>query len=102
MSAAQDVEFLVLGLGAMGSATFYYLARSGKAPVGLEQFPVRPERRNSHGRSRAFRTLYADPLYTQLAAMSLPLWREPEALSGEPIFHLCDQLAFARRPHEEL
>jgi 3-hydroxyacyl-CoA dehydrogenase len=35
-----DVNVLVLGLGAMGSAALYQLACLGGAPVGIEQFTI--------------------------------------------------------------
>ena len=96
----RNVDFLVLGLGAMGSATLYHLARMGKAVLGLEQFELGHELGSSHGRSRAFRTLYHHPLYTELAAAALPLWRELEAISGESVLHLSGMLCFAQRGSE--
>jgi sarcosine oxidase len=92
----RDVDFLVLGLGAVGSAVVYHLARMGRDVVGLEQFERGHALGSSHGRSRAFRTLYHDPLYTELAEAALPLWRELESSSGESLLHLCGNLTFAR------
>ena len=98
----RDVDFLVLGLGAMGSAALYHLARMGKAVVGLEQFEPGHKLGSSHGHSRAFRTLYHDPLYTELAEAALPLWQELEAVSTESILYLSGWLAFARSGSENL
>ncbi len=98
----RDVDFLVLGLGAMGSAALYHLARMGKAVVGLEQFEPGHKLGSSHGHSRAFRTLYHDPLYTELAEAAFPLWQELEAVSGEALLHLSGWLAFAQSGSENL
>ncbi len=98
----RDVDFLVLGLGAMGSAALYHLACMGKAVLGLEQFEPGHEFGSSHGRSRAFRTIYHDPLYTELAEAAFPLWQDLEALSGESLLHLSGWLAYARRGSERL
>ena len=53
---AYNVDYLVLGLGAMGSATRYQLARRGLAPVGIEQFAIGHALGSSGGQSRVFRT----------------------------------------------
>ena len=98
----RDVDFLVLGLDAMGSAALYHLARMGKAVVGLEQFEPGHKLGSSHGHSRAFRTFYHDPLYTELAEAAFPLWQELEAVSGESLLHLSGWLAFAQRGSEHL
>ncbi len=90
----QDVDHLVLGLGGMGSATLYHLARMGKQVVGIEQFELGHALGSSHGRSRAFRTFYDDPLYTELAEAALPLWQDLEARSGESFVHICGWLAY--------
>jgi len=91
-----DVDILVIGLGAMGSAALYHLARVGAAPVGLEQFSVGHALGSSGGQSRVFRTFYRDPLYTRLAQAAIPLWHELEARAGEAILTLCGNLFFAR------
>lgn len=91
-----NVDYLVLGLGAMGSATLYHLARRGLAPVGLEQFTIGHALGSSGGQSRVFRTCYHDPLYATLAAAALPFWQELEQRSGQPLLTLCGNLIFAQ------
>lgn len=91
-----DVDILVLGLGAMGSATLYHLARLGFAPVGIEQFTIGHALGSSGGRSRVFRTFYEEPLYTQLAEAAIPLWHGLETRSDEAILTLCGNLFFAQ------
>ena len=89
-----DVDCLVLGLGAMGSATLYHLARMGQSVVGIEQYEIGHGLGSSHGHSRAFRVFYHDPLYTELAEAALPLRQELQAASGDPLVHLCGFLAY--------
>ena len=91
----RDCDCLVLGLGAMGSAALYHLARRGQNVVGIDQFETGHPWGSSHGHSRAFRVFYRDPLYTELARAALPLWHELQAESGLPLIHLCGFLAFA-------
>ena len=92
----REVNVLVMGLGAMGSATLYQLARQGIAPVGIDQFAIGHGLGSSGGRSRVFRTFYEEPLYTQLAEAAIQLWRELESRSGETILTLCGNLFFAQ------
>ena len=100
-SKKYQTEYLVLGLGAMGSAALYQLAQRGLAPLGIEQFPIGHALGSSGGQSRVFRTFYHDPLYTTLAEAALPLWRALENRSGEEILTLCGNLIFAQEGNAE-
>ena len=91
----ENCDCLVLGLGAMGSATLYHLARLGKHAIGIDQFEPGHVWGSSHGHSRAFRVFYRDPLYTELAQAALPHWQELQKTSSVPLIHLCGFLAFA-------
>src|SRR5262245_60015165 len=82
-SAMPDV--IVIGAGAMGSATAWWLARRGREVVLLEQFEQGHVRGSSHGRSRIFRLAYDDPMYVRMPQEALPLWRELEADAGRPL-----------------
>ena len=98
----RDVETLVVGLGAMGSAALYHLARQGAAPVGIDQYPVGHTQGSSHGHSRAFRVFYNDSVYVTLVKAALPLWQELEMLSGEQLLTSNGMLAFAKPGNERL
>ena len=91
-----DTEVIVVGLGAMGSAALYHLARRGVAALGLEQYQLGHAFGSSHGQSRAFRIFYHDPLYIEMARAALPLWRELESRSGEQLLTLNGSLIFAQ------
>ena len=96
----RNEETLVVGLGAMGSAALYHLARQGVALVGVDQYHVGHSFGSSHGHSRAFRTFYHDPLYVTLAEAALPLWQELEDLSSEQLLMLTGSIHFAKPGNE--
>ncbi len=79
---AKRVDAVVVGGGAMGAATAWWLARTGRSPVLLEQFSPAHTRGSSHGASRIFRFAYPLPRYVRMAALALPLWHELEAEAG--------------------
>jgi sarcosine oxidase len=81
--SSQQYNVVVVGLGAMGSATVYHLARRGCRVLGLEQFAPGHARGSSHGDSRIIRETYFEhPLYVPLAQRAHDLWRDLEKQSG--------------------
>ncbi|MGO4523485.1 N-methyl-L-tryptophan oxidase [Microvirga sp. 2MCAF35] len=79
-------DVAVIGLGAMGSAALFELARRGQRVIGIEQFEPGHDKGSSHGESRIIRLSYFEhPSYVPLARRALEKWRELEALSGETI-----------------
>jgi sarcosine oxidase len=74
----ERVDVVVIGAGAMGSATAWWLARRGRSVALVEQFAQGHMRGSSHGGSRIFRYAYADPRYVRMVQAALPLWRELE------------------------
>jgi len=78
----QSVETVVVGGGAMGSATAWQLAGRGRSVTLLERFTPGHTNGASHGTSRNFNTAYSDPTYVAMLAEALPLWRELEATTG--------------------
>ncbi|WP_022886605.1 FAD-dependent oxidoreductase [Glaciibacter superstes] len=79
---AERIETLVIGGGAMGSATAWQLARRGRSVTLLERFAPGHLNGASHGASRNFNTTYSEPSYVAMLGESLRLWRELEAESG--------------------
>jgi sarcosine oxidase len=81
MKRSHDV--IVVGLGGMGSAAAYHLARRGQRVLGLERFTPAHDRGSSHGRSRVIRQAYfEDPAYVPLVLRAYELWREVERAAG--------------------
>jgi monomeric sarcosine oxidase len=78
----KDCDVVVVGAGAMGSATAWWLARWGLDVVLLEQYAAGHERGSSHGSTRIFRLAYPDPIFVDMARRSLPLWGELEGEVG--------------------
>lgn len=78
---------IILGLGAMGSASAYHLARRGVAVLGLEQFDIPHSRGSSHGHSRMIRQAYFEhPDYVPLLKRAYHLWDELEQESRQRLF----------------
>jgi sarcosine oxidase len=79
-------DVAVIGLGAMGSAALFNLARQGRRVVGIEQFEPGHDKGSSHGESRIIRLSYFEhPSYVPLARRAMEKWRELEQLCGHNI-----------------
>ena len=81
----EQVEYVVVGLGAFGSATTYHLARGGAEVVGLEQFELGHVRGASHDTSRILRHSYHSPGYVALTFAAYDDWGDLERAAGEPL-----------------
>jgi len=72
-------DVIVIGLGGMGSAAVYHLARRGRKVLGLERFDIPHDRGSSHGINRIIRLAYAEHSdYVPLLQRAYQLWREIE------------------------
>jgi sarcosine oxidase len=81
-SAYYDV--IVAGVGGMGSAACWQLAKRGKRVLGLERFDIPHAMGSSHGVNRIIRLAYFEhPSYVPLLRRAYELWRELEYASGE-------------------
>ncbi|GAC1345681.1 MAG: N-methyl-L-tryptophan oxidase [Candidatus Dormibacteria bacterium] len=79
----ESAEAIVIGLGAMGSATLYQLARRGVSVLGIDRFTPPHTRGSTHGDTRITRLAIAEgPDYVPLVLRSHELWRELEAETG--------------------
>ena len=84
---ARSYEAIVLGLGGMGSAALYHLARRGVRVLGLEQFGVAHDRGSSHGETRIIRRAYFEhPDYVPLIESAFRHWHELEARQDVVLF----------------
>ena len=79
----EHVEYAVVGLGALGSATTYALARGGHRVVGLERFALGHERGASHDTSRILRHSYHRADYVHLTRAAYADWADLERVAGE-------------------
>src|SRR5262245_53008214 len=86
MSAPSTFDVIVVGVGAMGSATIAELAARGQRVLGLERSDVPNTLGSSGGVNRIIRLVYnEDPRYVPLVRRAYERWRALEERSGERI-----------------
>ncbi|HYA27990.1 MAG TPA: FAD-dependent oxidoreductase, partial [Acidobacteriota bacterium] len=79
-------DTIVLGLGAMGSASVYQLAKRRNKVLGLDQFQVPHNYGSSHGESRIIRQAIGEgEQYMPLVLRAYELWRELEKETGQKL-----------------
>ncbi len=89
-------DVIVVGLGAMGSAALYQLAKRGAAVHGIDRFSPPHEHGSSHGETRITRQAVGEgDAYVPLVLRSHEIWREIEAETGLALFDACGGLVFA-------
>ncbi|MGB8909070.1 MAG: N-methyl-L-tryptophan oxidase [Candidatus Cybelea sp.] len=81
----KEYDVIVLGLGALGSAAAYWLAKRGQRVLGLEQFELGHARGSSHDWSRIIRLSYFSPAYVALAKEAYAAWESLERDAGEQL-----------------
>ncbi len=87
---------IVVGLGAMGSATLYQLAKAGHRVCGIDQGSPPHRFGSSHGETRITRLAIGEgEEYTPLAIRSHQLWRDIEAQTGQNLLHEVGGLVIA-------
>jgi sarcosine oxidase len=79
---SETFEYVVVGLGALGSSAAYHLARRGHRVLGLEQFELGHPRGASHDTSRILRHSYHTPAYVRLTFDAYDDWARLERESG--------------------
>lgn len=82
-------DVIVVGLGGMGSAAAYHLAKRGLRVLGLEKFTPAHDKGSSHGGSRVIRQAYfEDPAYVPLLLRAYELWEELAQTSGQEVYRV--------------
>jgi len=85
----REFDAIVIGVGGMGSATVYHLARRGQQVLGLEQFDIAHDLGSSHGVTRIIRMAYPEGAgYVPLLLRAYELWHDLEARSGERLLYV--------------
>lgn len=83
---AERYDVVVVGVGGMGSAALYHLARRGTSALGVERFDLLHEQGSSHGLTRIIRLAYFEhPDYVPLLRRAYELWRELEEEAREQL-----------------
>jgi sarcosine oxidase len=86
---AESYDVIIIGLGGMGSAAAYHLARRGQRVLGLEKFTPAHDKGSSHGGSRIIRQSYfEDPAYVPLLLRAYELWEGLAQDSGQEVYRI--------------
>lgn len=81
-------DVIVVGVGGIGSATTYHLARRGLDVLGLERYDIPHTKGSSHGYTRIIRrAYYEDPSYVPLIERAYDLWDQLADETGRDIIH---------------
>lgn len=79
-------EYAVLGLGAMGSAAFYQLAKAGADVIGIDRYNPPHPHGSTHGESRITRRAIGEGMaYVPLVSRSHEIWRDLEGQTGQTL-----------------
>jgi sarcosine oxidase len=82
---SERVDVAVVGLGALGSAAAWQLARRGLSVLGLERFELGHARGASHDTSRILRHSYHTPAYVRLTQEAYADWADLEDSSRQSL-----------------
>ena len=83
MSALRTADVIVVGLGAMGSATCFQLAARGVSVIGVDRHEPPHAYGSTHGDTRITRLAIGEGTeYVPLVRRSHDLWREIEEQAG--------------------
>jgi sarcosine oxidase len=90
-------DVAVIGLGAVGAATLYQLARQGAKAIGLDRFSPPHTHGSSHGETRITREAVGEgEAYVPLVRRSHEIWRELEGATGKRLLVGCGCLIIGR------
>lgn len=79
-------DVVVLGVGGMGAAALYHLAKRGLTVCGVEAYAIAHPMGSSYGESRIIRKAYSEhPDYIPLIHRAYALWDELAAEVGKPL-----------------
>jgi sarcosine oxidase len=88
MTVTADVA--VVGMGAMGAAALYQLARRGANVVGIDRYAPPHTFGSTHGETRITRQAVGEgAIYAPLVLRSHQIWRELEAATGASLLTAC-------------
>ena len=87
MREITSYDVIVIGVGSMGSAACYYLAKRGYKVLGLEQFDISHEFGSHAGQSRIIRKAYFEhPDYVPLLERAYKNWNTLEQETGKELY----------------
>ncbi|CAN5781442.1 N-methyl-L-tryptophan oxidase [soil metagenome] len=95
----ETYDAIVIGLGAMGSASLYHLAQRGQKVLGIDMFEEGHDQGSSHGEHRMIRmsagssSLKSTDGYVPLVARAFELWDELEHEAGRNLIKILGEIA---------
>ena len=96
-------EVIVVGLGAVGSAATWHLARLGTKVLGIDRYRPPHEFGSSSGETRLTRVAVGEGVeYSPLALRSNEIWREIETTTGQTLFVQCGCLTITGHPNKSM
>ncbi len=91
-------DVAVVGLGAMGSATVYQLAKAGATVLGIDRYAPPHALGSTHGDTRITRLAIGEGAeYVPLVKRSHEIWRDIERQVGTELLRSCGGLVMAGR-----
>ena len=82
----RELDTIVVGLGATGSAAIFQLAKAGSLVLGIDRFSPPHDRGSSHGDTRITRLAIGEGHHlTPFACRSHEIWREIERETGKTL-----------------
>jgi sarcosine oxidase len=96
----KNYDAIVIGVGSMGSAACYWLAKRGYKVLGLEQFEIPNEQGSHAGQSRIIRKAYFEhPDYVPLLERAYYNWNQLESQTGTQVYFKTGLLYFGSAGH---
>lgn len=81
-------DAIVIGVGSMGAAACYHLAKRGLRVLGLEQFDIPNALSSHHGQTRIIRKAYGEsPEYVPLLQQAYENWQALERETGTRVYY---------------
>ncbi|MEO6001479.1 MAG: N-methyl-L-tryptophan oxidase [Chitinophagaceae bacterium] len=86
--SSKHYEAIVIGVGSMGSAACWQLAKQGYKVLGLEQFDIPHEQGSHAGQTRIIRKAYFEHSdYVPLLERAYHNWKELEVLTATRVYY---------------
>jgi sarcosine oxidase len=94
--SSSHYDVIVAGVGAMGSAACWHLAKRGLKVLGLERFDLGHAMGSSHGLTRIIRLAYFEGShYVPIVKRAHQLWQETGDAAGLKLLHVTGSLDLA-------
>lgn len=90
-------DSIVIGIGGMGAATLYHLAKRGHKVLGIDQFGIAHDRGSSHGQTRIVRRAYFEhENYVPLLNDAYKLWDILQDETEQELKRICGMMIAGR------